>query len=601
MNKLWTALVLATLLSTACSAQPRPTSKPVGAFPTDDTPPTMAAAVTPTAELTLTATIEPVFTQSANISKPTPAVVPTPVEVDYLGLPLPVERGELFSTSGACTVCHTNMTDEADADVSIDSAWRAGMMANAARDPYWQASVRSESLSSPDYQAVIEDKCATCHMPMARSTAAANDQKGQVLEDGFLNPENKLHFFGGDGVSCTLCHQVEEKNLGEVTSFSGGYQINFDLPSGERLNYGPYPVDGAQIAIMQGSSGFIPVQSEHIGASEICATCHTLYTPYIDAAGQIAGEFPEQMPYQEWLHSDYQDVRSCQDCHMPTAQGGVQLSITGGEPRSPFYQHTSAGGNVFILHLLRAFGEEIEVTASSKQYEATIERTTDQLQNRTASVAIKDLHLSGSQLTANVVIESQVGHKFPTGFPSRRAWLHITVQDADRRVVFESGATSLDGSIVGNDNDADPTKYEPHYHTINSPDQVQVYEAIMGDTEGNVTTTLLRGAEYLKDNRLLPVGFEKGTAAADIAVKGSAMNDEDFVGGRDQIQYVVDLGGAQGPFTVTVDLFFQTVGYRWADNLRQYQAPEVDRFLSYYEDVPNLPVVIASDTTEVGN
>ena len=48
----------------------------------------------------------------------------------------------------------------------------------------------------------------------------------------------------------------------------------------------------------------------------------------------------------------------------------------------------------------------------------------------------------------------------------------------------------------------DPAAYEPHYATITSPDQVQIYEAIIQDSEGNVTTTLLKGAGYLKHNIL---------------------------------------------------------------------------------------------------
>jgi hypothetical protein len=200
-----------------------------------------------------------------------------------------------------------------------------------------------------------------------------------------------------------------------------------------------------------------------------------------------------------------------------------------------------------------------------------------------------------------VIVETQVGHKFPTGFPSRRAWLHFTVQDASGQVIFESGAANLGGSIVGNDNDTNPANYEPHYTTIDSTDQVQIYEAIMQDTEGEVTTTLLRGATYAKDNRLLPLGFEKDSAQENIAVHGLAVDDEDFLGGGDKIQYGVDVSGAEGPFTVTVELLSQSVGYRWADNLHHYQAPEIDRFLDYYEKVPNLPVVVTHETVEVSD
>ena len=59
-------------------------------------------------------------------------------------------------------------------------------------------------------------------------------------------------------------------------------------------------------------------------------------------------------------------------------------------------------------------------------------------------------------------------------------------------VLFESGALRPDGAIVGNDNDADATRFEPHYDEIRSPDQVQIYESIMVDQRGRVTTGLLR-------------------------------------------------------------------------------------------------------------
>ena len=77
-----------------------------------------------------------------------------------------------------------------------------------------------------------------------------------------------------------------------------------------------------------------------------------------------------------------------------------------------------------------------------------------------------------------------------------------------------------DGSIQGNAADADPAAYEPHYDVITAADQVQIYEPIMGDTEGKVTYTLLRAATYLKDNRLLPGGADKAKLPPEIAVQG---------------------------------------------------------------------------------
>ena len=174
------------------------------------------------------------------------------------------------------------------------------------------------------------------------------------------------------------------------------------------------------------------------------------------------------------------------------------------------------------------------------------------------------------------------------------------MQDASGTVVFESGAVQADGSIAGNDNDLDPSAYEPHYLVIDSPDQVQIYEGVMGNTEGQPTTTLLAGATYLKDNRLLPAGFDKGAAQPDIAVSGAAVDDTDFEAGRDTTRFTIGLGDAQGPFTITAELLYQTVGYRWVENMRQHDAPEPTRFLEYYGQVPNQAVAVASATTEVG-
>jgi hypothetical protein len=181
----------------------------------------------------------------------------------------------------------------------------------------------------------------------------------------------------------------------------------------------------------------------------------------------------------------------------------------------------------------------------------------------------------------------------------QRVWVHLTVQDAAGRTVFESGAVNPDGSIVGNDNDADAAAYEPHYQVIDSSDQVQIYESIMGDIEGQVTTTLLKGASYLKDNRLPPAGFDKDSVQTDIAVHGAALEDEGLTGGSDRIQYIIDLNDAAGPFVVTAELLYQSIGFRWADNLRLYDAPELGRFLGYYEQVSNQPVVVAIATLEV--
>jgi len=296
------------------------------------------------------------------------------------------------------------MVDEAGADVSIDSQWRSTSKANSARDPYWQASVRAEVSAHPDLGDTIQDSCASCHMPMARFSLNRQGLTAPILDDGLLSPEHDLHSFAMDGVSCTLCHQIQETGFGLRSSYDGGFVIDAETPAGERTVYGPFAVDEAQAELMKGASGFVPAQGLHLSQSEMCATCHTLYTKFVDEAGQAGGEFPEQMVYFEWFYSGYRRGTTCQGCHMPEAQGGVRVATTSPTLRSPFSQHLFVGGNVYILRLLESFGEELGVTASAEDFQSTRGRTVDLLQTETAGISFKEVHVTGSYLTADVLV-----------------------------------------------------------------------------------------------------------------------------------------------------------------------------------------------------
>jgi hypothetical protein len=115
-----------------------------------------------------------------------------------------------------------------------------------------------------------------------------------------------------------------------------------------------------------------------------------------------------------------------------------------------------------------------------------------------------------------------------------------------------------------------------------------------------VTTGLLSAVRYVKDNRLLPEGFEKRTASTDIAVQGEAADDADFLGGVDRVAYSIDVSKASGPFELVAELRFQPVSFRWARNLRARQAREITRFVAYYEAMASgSSVPVASATARV--
>ena len=138
----------------------------------------------------------------------------------------------------------------------------------------------------------------------------------------------------------------------------------------------------------------------------------------------------------------------------------------------------------------------------------------------------------------DVRVRNLTGHKFPTGYPSRRAWLHVAARDKDGRATVRVGARHRDRTDR-RATTAMPLRRRSSRTTteITRPDEVQIYESIMGTPAGTPTTGLLQATRYLKDNRLLPRGFDKRTAAPEIAVVGAAAADEDFTGDGDRVRY----------------------------------------------------------------
>jgi hypothetical protein len=493
-----------------------------------------------------------------------------------------------FQTSDRCIACHNELSTPSGEDVSIGFNWRSSIMANSSRDPYWQASVRRESIDHPEATAHIEDECSVCHMPITRYEAKLKGKSGLVFAHFPLSDDKKQGKEAADGVSCSVCHQISIDKLGTRESFNGGFVVEPSKSPNARPEYGPFQIDPGQVRIMKTSTGgYQPTENtDHIRKSELCATCHTLFTTAFGPDGKAAGSLPEQVPYQEWLNSDYKTKQTCQDCHMPVVQEPVPITRVFGVPREGLKRHVFVAANFFMQRMLNQYRDDLEVEALPQELTYAADYTVSYLKTKAARISIENIEMHAGHLQADVSIENLGGHKLPTAYPSRRAWLHVSVRDRNDRVVFESGAVQPDGSITGNENDSDPHRFEPHYTEITSSKQVQIYEDVLGDLNGQVTTGLLTGVRYLKDNRLLPRGFDKHTPDKDIAVIGEALNDPNFTGGGDRVRYSINLGEIQGPIRVDAELCYQPIGYRWANNLKTYNAAaEPRRFTGFFDSM----------------
>lgn len=495
-----------------------------------------------------------------------------------------------FMTAGVCAQCHGNdtaglaMVDAMGNDVNFTDDWRATMMANSARDPFWRAQVSHEGITAPGQMTAIEDECATCHAPLGRYSHEY--QTGQEFAMSQIDGDP----LSLDGVTCMACHSLPGDSLG--ATFSGQFKLDTN-----RLAYGPFP--GPFDNPMVDSIGIVPAYGPHIQDAELCASCHTLITETLDLQGNPTGQsFVEQATYHEWLNSGYPGQgTTCQSCHVPELPGGAIVSAHYPGTLFPrgYGLHQFAGANIFMLRMMKANRDSLAIPADAVHFDSVIARTERMLQQKTLSL---DLELEGRTTDTaafSLQLNNLAGHKFPSGYPSRRAFVEFVVRKQNGDTLFKSGLLGSDYELEGQDQG-----YEPHHNQINDPDQVQIYELVMGDVASNVTTTLRRGSFALKDNRLVPQGFSSMHTTYDTTkIAGTALNDPNFNrenglegSGSDRIFYRVALNGYADSLNVSARVWYQTVRPEWLAEMFANNSAAIDRFRDMYSGSDKAPVLI---------
>ncbi len=523
-----------------------------------------------------------------------------------------------FAKSTDCALCHSfsgaagAMRDGKNRNVAPFDLWSGSMMANSAVDPYWKAALSAEVAATPSQKPHIEEVCSRCHAPMSAPVTTSPD--GEVL--AFLRKDHAKAALGKDGVSCTVCHQISSENLGTDESFTGGFKFN-----DKSEIYGPHanPVTMP----MQRHVGYTPTKADHILSSAMCATCHTVITESFDRQGSPThAQLHEQVPYLEWRNSIFNDevesnratARSCQSCHVPqTDVDGNTISTRlahnpGGRdfpfltPRKPYGRHTFAGGNVFMTQLLRDNRQSLGISTPTTAFDRVIDESRKMLQRDTAKLSISGNRTNATATVVSVTIENLSGHKFPTAYPSRRAWLEFTVRDNHGNIVFESGRVNDKGQIIDGHGKAIATEVaggptQPHFDSISSPQQVQIYETFMQDTDGQLTFALLRGSQFKKDNRLLPQGWSRDHVHAQATRPIGIDDDSNFAAGIDTVNYELQL--PSGRYKVEARLLFQSLSSRYVAELLKVDTPEVKTFAGLYSKASLAPEVISTATSSL--
>ncbi|HAA00095.1 MAG TPA: hypothetical protein DEP18_01410 [Flavobacteriales bacterium] len=502
------------------------------------------------------------------------------------------QSNTLFSAAGICSQCHGYDIDQlasVDAmgnDVNVMDAWAGTIMANSAKDPLWKAKVSHEVLVNPAHQNALESTCVKCHAPLGKYNALHLSQPYGMTE---LSTDS----VGLDGVSCGACHQQRDTLIGK--RFSGELFFTTD-----KTVYGPYT---NPLGPMAGNTGFTPTYSPHINRAGLCAGCHTLITQTSDLSGNLTGDhFIEQATYHEWLNSRFNnDIPnpqgiSCQGCHIPRINDPVKLST--GPPnltRTPFGKHELVGANVFMLKLMKDNATALGLYSTARQLDSSIVRTERMLKQQSLSLTLQETSRTLDTAFYDLQLTNKAGHKFPSGYPSRRIYVEFVVRNDLGDTLFRSGVRQNDELVNEN-----PT-YEPHYTMINSEQQIQIYEMVMGDVNDNVTTVLERGKSSLKDNRLVPEGFTIGHPAYDTCkIIGGALSDPDFNRngategtGADIIRYHIPLSGYTGALNVSAKIYYESVPKRFLSEMFSYSSPEISLFQGMYNSSDKSPVLVA--------
>lgn len=508
----------------------------------------------------------------------------------------PLEPGEFFLHSDNCKGCHGHdennyaNIDYNGVDINVYDDWVATMMSNSAKDPLWRAKVTHEILVNPGISDAIQNKCTSCHAPMGHYTSKFKGNLYYTLADLYNDT------LGLDGVSCTGCHTIGDDSLGFL--FSG--HIPYDT---NHVIYGPFqnPILGP----MQLYTGYDPAYSPHVSEGKMCSSCHTLVTQSVDLSGNFTGNsFVEQATYHEWLNSQYsQDFISCQNCHMPQVTDSVVIAngYFGIDPRSPFNRHKFQGANEFMLKLMKENKSRLNITrATDENYDSTIAITNRMLKYQTLTMNLLLDSMTTDTAYFTVRLTNKAGHKFPSGYPSRRAVLQFVVVGNANDTIFKSGMFDPNYEVVNIN-----STYEPHYDIISDESQAQIYELVVADVTGIKTTVLLRMDHALKDNRLPPDGFTTTHNAYDTTlIVGNALTDPDFnkttTGvegtGRDFVHYHVPINNYSGSFNVYSYMYFQSVPPGYLTDMFTYSSAEIDTFEVMYNNADKTPVLVQADS-----
>jgi len=478
-------------------------------------------------------------------------------------------------------------------------------------------------VGKPNGAAFVQDLCLRCHGVMGQRQfhIAHPGDDGLFTRNLLQDSKSEYGALARDGVSCAVCHHMSADKLFDPSTYTGLFNVG---PPDEL--YGPYDSPTQlpmQNAIGVNAMFAMQFGKDQFGkrTASLCASCHTIQLPVydnkgrqvLDRDGQPKTEF-EQTTFVEWLNSSFflppTNQITCQDCHMPTNYQGVDLALKianieddtfpavpglGPSTRAPdselelpirgeYSRHQLNGINLFVLEMFDQFRRDLGLfkvdpnLPSSIRDEISSQKTAvqegiRQAQTATAQVEVGSVSISASTLSATIKVTNLAGHNFPSGVSFRRAFINFQVLDAAGKVLWASGNTNSAGIIVDNRGaplrteffSATQQTFQPHFWEnapITSDKQVQIYEELVADPQGRLTTSFLSLDHKVKDNRIQADGRLPNGPLAELIPSVGVGDDPSYQNGCgcSIVSYQIPLAQIPGaPAAVQAAIYYQSI------------------------------------------
>lgn len=186
-----------------------------------------------------------------------------------------------------------------------------------------------------------------------------------------------------EGVTCSFCHAVNKID-GNNYNINDGKEM--EGPHGESHSDLQTEAHGTKISLL-------------LPKSEFCAGCHEFSLNGV----------PISETYSEWKEGPYaEEGKQCQFCHMAPKSG---FEPEKGTQKENTFGHIWSGGHS---------GQLLE---KSMEMESNIKRTGNK-----------------AKVTLNIT-NVNVGHKIPSGFPSRKLILNFIASDGDGKIIYTDEKT----------------------------------------------------------------------------------------------------------------------------------------------------------------